>query len=615
MEGGAAIYVARVVALPLAVQAALGAAYTAHPESIPDDESAGDQSATLGADFHHWYGLTQLWLVSQGLPQLQRGRPTAAVDAAVLAPAAALPSDGARPPAAAAVAAPVALAARSALVDICRSRLPQAVYFLQRAIAGIQPAGDAAAVTASISVADALIGCLPADQRGPLLLRLAHSYGLPGVLTEELRAFKAAAAPASGGAVAASFVSDLNTRLAFYGQFLRESALELTEGDVTALWGAFVDGATSSDEPEAFFAWLSHCCGNNDAARYTLPGNACVGVFLNLFCNPARFRTASAGIHAYKCFEEFFRLASETTGALLRANEERWAVSSESLRLVRDEAGTGEGRVLLDLAGLDVLWEVTLHAQSPGVAAAALDFLLALHTRIDQPAEGPGAEWDADGLIQSATALRTRVWLGFVERCMESLRAAATAPASSRGVVTVLRVLSRFLEGVEETAPASDADRKKFGLEKGVVIIPFEGPPAPPPFGKIAGLIGFVREPGSKDPQRVNVSLRPALETIGMLRSRLAEVFDCPSQCLRLQQTCSSGNGVGAVLSAETADDVYLGAATGLRVTFDAYVLSEPADDTRAHVYVPYEERIRKQVGMRAVACTAPGATPTTPLC
>lgn len=565
-----------------------------NPDALVDDDVVDrEKASSLESDFHHWYGLTQLWLVGHGLPQ-QRNPAGIAIDTALLSPLIALRVQDDR--SAALISASVALAARNALVSICRARLSQAVFFLQRCLGDIRPEGDTSSVTTSISIADSLIGVLPTDQRSPLLLHFAHAHGLPRVLTEELRAFKARALTASSVPQTA-FVSHLNTRLAFYGKFLRESALQVTEIDVAALWSSFVDGATSSEESEAFFGWLTDSRWNAESARSTLPDDAVVGVFVNLFCETKHFRAASAGIQAYKCFEAFFRLANATAGSLVNADDDdRWAVSFDAIILGGANASNASedaAHASLSLVGLDILWGVATLASTAGVASAALDFLLALYTRIEQPVGGPGAEWDENGLLQRGAVLREKVWLGFVARCMAFLSAAATSqPTSSRGVVAVLRVLSRFLESVESIAPRADVDGNKFELDRGTLIVQPEGPAAPPPHGKLVGLVGFIREPDQKQPQRIHIHVRPALETVGMLRSRLADIFECPPRCFRLMHT----NGEeGGALSADTWDNELL-ATAGLRVTFWGVVLTEPADDTRGHVYAPYEERIRRQV-------------------
>ncbi len=162
---------------------------------------------------------------------------------------------------------------------------------------------------------------------------------------------------------------------------------------------------------------------------------------------------------------------------------------------------------------VQILWAAATLAGNPAVSTAALDFLLALHVRVHQPTEGPGAEWDETGLLPLAAKLRKRVWLGFVAQCMSALRTAASAPpssAASRGIVTSLRVLSRFLEEVESLAPHEDADGASLQWDRGVAMIGEEGPAVPLPTGRTLELTGFIKSGADAKFQQV----RSAINTL-----------------------------------------------------------------------------------------------------
>jgi hypothetical protein len=92
--------------------------------------------------------------------------------------------------------------------------------------------------------------------------------------------------------------------------------------------------------------------------------------------------------------------------------------------------------------------------------------------------------------------------------------------------------------------------------------------------------------------QRVIMSVRPEIETVGMLRSRLADtVFSCDVSRVRIAHLSADDD----ILVSEDVDKVPI-SGSGLRVAFSGAILPGPAADTRNSVFLPYSERVRQQV-------------------
>jgi len=293
----------------------------------------------------------------------------------------------------------------------------------------------------------------------------------------------------------------------------------------------------------------------------------------------------------------------------------------EQGRLVRGEGD--EVRVLnAGLAGLDTLWALALDNSNKDVARDAVKATIEVHVHVEPDASVLGLAADAaEGSVpfrRASIDYRRALWAKFVARCTDlistnaaPLIAAAKAGrgdgagdrARTRTIAKVLRVLTRFLTAVEEAVAATAAGGDSVVERDHVTVVLPEGPAHVGEFGLEVEVPVFVRqlEQGRPTLQQLHVVVRPALETLGMLRDRIADAYDVLPSFVRLEDI-----GQRYLLGADRDGGtiVQQRLETGIR----CHILTEAASEAAGHVGMEQADRIREQLRRRLVLEGVPAA-------
>ena len=496
-------------------------------------------------------------------------------------------------------------AAAAAVVELVRppTRYRQAGILLDRALGNVR---DGRAVYASLKLADALLRQVPLTHAGlprtawreGVIARLDASLGLKALLLGEAHRYKTAAAAAAAAAVGTAgaalvvervaHVDNVNTRLGFLLYVLQSGELELTAADVDALWSLFVDRAVTGEEAEAFFTWLhgarfapARTAVDATTTLRLFPADLCAHIFNALFCAPARFKPAAAGPAAFKAFEMFLRATNGAANKLVKWEADDYTVA------------------VAELAGLDTLWVLAMEGGHKEVQRDAVALLIHLHARLSLVPPAGTAASDTRRIVNER---KQAVWVSFVEHCMGAitrelggLRAAGVSPAAERAhtrrVGKTLRLLATFLEAVEASGTGGrGAAERDFIKEGEKVIILQDGPPHPgSPAGREGSIEIYFHYQGQTQQHNMGVRVRPMLETVGAMRSRMGDAFELTPDRIRLTL-------INKKAPLPVASDHLTLAEARVEAGFMVEPLGEPTADTRGAVTLARAARVDAQL-------------------
>ncbi|KAL6077589.1 USP domain-containing protein [Balamuthia mandrillaris] len=150
-----------------------------------------------------------------------------------------------------------------------------------------------------------------------------------------------------------------------------EFSFEYTKGRlittrVEILWDVFVVQASFREEIEAFLGWLFRLCRTFvKVDANTVTSKMAHHLFTTRLCQMDAVNMTPI---MFDCFHRYFCCVNSQSGALRMANpnDTRWEVCAFE-----------------ELIGLDTLWRIVLSVESSVVFQHAMNFLIALHQRID----------------------------------------------------------------------------------------------------------------------------------------------------------------------------------------------------------------------------------------